>query len=182
MSASLEVPASVVPPGVASSTAVVTVADLGVDRCALLLARYGITLVAIEPSAAIPGSYWGESEAGLIGSRVYCRPDTPVHSLLHEACHFMCMDADRRATLDRDAGGEHDEENAVCWLQIALADHLEGMGTGRMLADMDAWGYTFRLGSARAWFEYDADDARRWLIDKGLLDAAGRLTWRPRGG
>ncbi len=28
---------------------------------------------------------------------------------------------------------------------------------------MDAWGYSFRLGSTRAWFEGDAQDARAWL-------------------
>jgi hypothetical protein len=39
-----------------------------------------------------------------------------------------------------------------------------------MCADMDAWGYTFRLGSTQAWFERDAGDARAWLIDRGLID------------
>jgi len=39
----------------------------------------------------------------------------------------------------------------------------------RVMADMDAWGYTFRLGSARAWFEHDAEDARAWLVARGLL-------------
>jgi hypothetical protein len=34
---------------------------------------------------------------------------------------------------------------------------------------MDAWGYSFRFGSARAWFERDADDARGWLARRGLL-------------
>jgi len=38
--------------------------------------------------------------------------------------------------------------------------------------DMDAWGYTFRLGSTRAWFERDAEDARAWLAARGLLQAA----------
>jgi hypothetical protein len=49
-----------------------------------------------------------------------------------------------------------------------------------MCADMDAWGYTFRLGSARAWFERDADDARQWLIAHCLIDDAGAITWRTR--
>ena len=44
-----------------------------------------------------------------------------------------------------------------------------------MCADMDAWGYTFRLGSAQAWFEQDAQEARAWLIDKGIVDAAGNV-------
>jgi len=34
---------------------------------------------------------------------------------------------------------------------------------------MDEWGYTFRLGSARAWFENDAEDARAFLVQKNLL-------------
>lgn len=79
------------------------------------------------------------------------------------------MDPVRRAQLNRDAGGDHDEENAVCYLQILLADRIEGMGRARMCADMDAWGYTFRLGSAAAWFEQDAEDARAWLIARGLI-------------
>jgi hypothetical protein len=37
------------------------------------------------------------------------------------------------------------------------------------MTDMDAWGYSFRLGSARAWFERDADDARTFLRERGLL-------------
>ncbi len=167
-------------PDVGLSPLVLAVADVGLDACRDLLARYGIEVVQVESAALIPGSYWGESEAGLIGSRVYCRADTPVHSLLHEACHCICMDGHRRALLERNAGGDFDEENAVCWLQIALAGHLEGMGAERMMADMDSWGYTFRLGSARAWREQDSGDTRAWLIEKGLLDADGRPTWRLR--
>ena len=36
-------------------------------------------------------------------------------------------------------------------------------GIERAFADMDAWGYSFRLGSARAWFEQDAEDAADYL-------------------
>ena len=46
-------------------------------------------------------------------------------------------------------------------------------GTNRLMRDMDAWGYSFRLGSSQAWFESDADDARAWLLDRKLLDASG---------
>jgi hypothetical protein len=28
---------------------------------------------------------------------------------------------------------------------------------------MDTWGYTFRLGSTKAWFEKDADEARNFV-------------------
>ncbi|MGH8455376.1 MAG: hypothetical protein ACRETW_13045 [Stenotrophobium sp.] len=34
---------------------------------------------------------------------------------------------------------------------------------------MDAWGYNFVLGSAQAWFERDAEDARAWLLARGLI-------------
>jgi len=116
----------------------------------------------------IPGSYWGDEEAGLIGNRLYARPDTPLHSILHESCHFICMDEERRATLDTDAGGDYDEENAVCYLQIVLADRIRGYGSAACMADMDRWGYSFRLGSARAWFERDADDAVEGLRARGI--------------
>jgi len=139
------------------------------EALAKLLARHGLELVEVPDGAEIPGSYWGESEAGLIGARLYVRSDTPLHSALHEACHFICMDDARRATLERDAGGDYDEENAVCYLQILLADEFPGVGRQQMCRDMDAWGYTFRLGSAWAWFENDADDAREWLQRRGLL-------------
>ena len=99
------------------------------------------------------------------------RADTPLHSLLHELSHFVCMSPERRAGLDRDAGGDDAEECAVCYLQILLADELPMLGRERMFADMDAWGYTFRLGSARAWFEQDAADACIWLRENRVIDA-----------
>ena len=162
-----------------SGTEADSVLRLGaVDRMALalLLNRYGLDLQLIAPNEVIPGSYWGESEAGLQGSRLLARLDTPVHSVLHEACHFICMTPERRVGLDRDAGGDDPEENAVCYLQILLADELPGVGRGRLLTDMDAWGYSFRLGSARAWFEADADDARIWLVASGVIDGDSRPT------
>ena len=148
------------------------------DRAPLvsLLARFGLTLVLVAPGEAIPGSYWGDSEAGLQGRRLYARRDTPVHSVLHEACHYVCMSSARRARLDTDAGGDDPEESAVCYLQVLLADELSGVGRERLLADMDAWGYSFRLGSARKWFDHDAEDARRWLRSHRVTDEADRPT------
>jgi len=64
----------------------------------------------------------------------------------------------------------------VCYLQIILAGHI-GFTTEAICADMDAWGYTFRLGSALAWFRQDADDARAWLVHHGLLTESGAPTW-----
>lgn len=159
---------------------VVSVDDIGVDVLCELFARYGLNVMIVGAWEEIPGSYWGDREAGLVGDAQYVRGDTPVHSALHEGCHFICMDSARRAALTRDAGGDDDEENAVCYLQILLADHISNVGRQRMCADMDAWGYTFRLGSAKAWFEHDAEDARAWLIREGLIDVTGAITFRRR--
>ena len=150
--------------------AVVPVAALASGSLDALLAPFGLVVEWVT-GVSIAGSYWGESEAGLIGNRLILRPDTPVHSALHEAAHFLCMDEERQRVLDRDAGGDFDEENAVCYLQILLAAEVAGMGHERMLDDMDAWGYTFRLGSARRWFEEDAGDARDWLERRGFAGA-----------
>ena len=145
------------------------------------LARYGLTLIVLEAGAGIPGSYWSEPEAGLVGTKVLVRPDTPLHSALHEACHAICMDPARRHNLHTDAGGEYAEEDAVCYLQIILAGEL-GITVPTICLDMDAWGYTFRLGSAQAWFERDADDARAWLIRHKLLLENGQPSWQLRTG
>src|ERR1700730_8647776 len=144
-----------------------------VDRLAvaMLLNRYGMELSLVAYQEVIPGSYWGESEAVLRADRLYARLDTPIHSVLHEACHYICMAPERRAGLDRDAGGDDLEESAVCYLQVLLADELPGVGRMRLCSDMDDWGYSFRLGSTRAWFEGDANDARLWLRDHGVIDA-----------
>ena len=145
-----------------------------------MLDRYRLEVCQWADASTIPGSYWGESEAGLVGNRLHVRADTPLHSALHEACHFICMDDTRRAVLHTDAGGDYAEEDAVCYLQILLAEQIPDCGRVRMFADMDAWGYTFRLGSARAWFEQDATDARDWLRTRGLIDDDDHPTWRLR--
>lgn len=146
-----------------------------------LLARFALRLEHVAAAAQLAGSYWGEPEAGLTGAQLHARADTPLHSVLHEACHFICMDPRRRAGLHTDAGGEPLEECAVCYLSILLADALPGFGRARMLADMDTWGYSFRLGSARAWFEHDAGDARAWLQAEGLIDDTDTVCWKVRG-
>jgi hypothetical protein len=153
-----------------------------IDRLelALLLDKFGLELVLVAPEALIPGSYWGEREAGLIGSKIYARLDTPLHSVLHEGAHFVCMSPERRAGLYTDAGGDDAEESAVCYLQILLAKGL-GFEPERMCGDMDEWGYSFRLGSAARWFAEDAEDARAWLLAHGLIDAHGAVAYTPRG-
>lgn len=150
---------------------VLTLAEVGFDAARALLARHALELVQVDHGAAIPGSYWGECEAGVIAHTVYARSDTPVHSLLHEASHLIVAAPERRASIHTDASDSQHEEDAACYLQIVLADALDGVGRDRLMRDMDAWGYTFRLGSARAWFEHDADDARAWLLQRNLLSA-----------
>ena len=145
-----------------------------------LTRRFGVELRHLSRDDVLPGSYWGDSEAGLRGNTLYVRADTPLHSLLHELSHFVCMTPERRAGLDRDAGGDDAEECAVCYLQILLADELPQLGRERMFVDMDAWGYTFRLGTSREWFERDATDACAWLRESGLIDEAIKPTFRLR--
>lgn len=159
---------------------ILTVADIGSGELETLLGRYGLELVVQSPQESITGSYWGDPEAGVIGTTVFVRDDTPLHSFLHETCHVICMDARRRSCLERDAGGDDLEESAVCFLQVLLADEIRGAGRGRLQADMDAWGYSFRLGSTRAWFENDAEDAKSFLLKHKLIDGTGNPTWQLR--
>ena len=149
---------------------VLTLGGIAFDDAAALLRSYGLALQRVADDAPIPGSYWGDSEAGIIGTTVYARDDTPVHSLLHEACHLIVLPPERRAAVHTDATDSVAEEDATCYLQIVLAAALPGVGSARLMADMDAWGYTYRLGSTRAWFEHDAEDARQWLLERGLLE------------
>jgi hypothetical protein len=148
------------------------------QQLAELLKPYGMEIITVSDDETIPGSFFGEREAGLIGNKLYLRHDTPVHSALHESCHFICMDPQRRAVLDTDAEGDYAEENGVCYLQILLAEQLTGVGKQRMMIDMDRWGYTFRLGSAQAWFEQDAEDAFEWLLNYGIIDQQQQPTWQ----
>lgn len=147
-----------------------TVADLPAQALQNLLSIYLIIVESVPDKAPIPGSFWGDSEAGLIKNILYVRPKTPVHSALHEACHYICLDTARREALDTDAGGDYDEENAVCYLQILLAAKLPGCSADILMKNMDSWGYSFRLGSAFAWFQDDAEDAQQWLLKEKLIN------------
>ena len=77
----------------------------------------------------------------------------------------------------KSTGGDDLEEAAVCYLQILLADYLTGVGRARLMRDMDAWGYSFRLGSSARWFEEDAADAKAWLRSEGLIRPDGVPCW-----
>ncbi|CAM5577197.1 hypothetical protein RLIN73S_01694 [Rhodanobacter lindaniclasticus] len=73
------------------ASSVLRVAQIGFDAPAALLGRFGLQLRRVAPGEPIPGSFWGDEEAGIIGSTVYARDDTPVHSLLHEAGHLIVL-------------------------------------------------------------------------------------------
>ena len=156
---------------------ILTVDDMAVDTIKEVLQRYHLRLVIVADGAPVPASYWGAPEAGIRGNTIYARGDTPVHSILHESCHVICMTGQRRAVLDRDAGGDDLEESAVCYLQLLLADHIDGVGRQRLMQDMDDWGYSFRLGSTSAWLEKDAEDAREFLINHGLISELGDVNF-----
>lgn len=164
----------------ATDRSVLTCKDIGVDEIRRLLGRYGVAVEWQSAGSPISGSFWGAPEAGIVGQRVFVRPDTPVHSLLHELGHIICMTSDRRDTLVGDAGGDDLEEAAVCYLQVVLADYLPGVGRHRLMQDMDSWGYSFRYGTTARWFAEDADDARAWLIDEGLLSPSGEAVFKLR--
>jgi hypothetical protein len=144
--------------------------QVDISELSKLLSRYNLALNITEQNKDIPGSFWGDDEAGLIANHIYARHDTPVHSLLHESCHYICMDQLRRESLNTNAGGTADEENAVCYLQILLSKELSFMNPAKMMQDMDSWGYNFRLGSCAAWFEQDTKDELQWLLNHGLIN------------
>ena len=61
-----------------------------------LFEALGVEVIEVGAGGSIPGSHWGEPEAGLLGRSLYVRRDTPVHSALHEGCHAVCMESERR--------------------------------------------------------------------------------------
>ena len=159
---------------------ILTCADINLIHLEDLLGKYNIEIIIVDNNKEIPGSWFGDSEAGIIKNKLYTRMDTPVHSALHESCHYICMDKTRRENLHTNTGGDYDEENAVCYLQILLADYIDGFGCKRMFKDMDEWGYTFRLGSSIAWFKEDAEDAKNWLLKNNLIDKKNKPIWKLR--
>ncbi len=145
-----------------------------------LLRRYGMKIHCLDQDQDIMHSFWGAPEAGRLKDRLFIRTDTPVHSILHESCHYICMSPKQRSASNSDAKGTAMEENATCYLQILLADHIEGYDRQQEMNDMDAWGYSFRLGSAQAWFEQDAEDAQEWLIYENIINQDNQPSWKLR--
>ena len=108
--------------------AIVTCSEINLNHLIKLLNKYDLRIETVEPLTKIPGSWFGDSEAGIIKNTLYIRPDTPVHSALHESCHYICMDKHRRKKLHTNAGGDYTEEDGVCYLQILLAGFIEDFG------------------------------------------------------
>lgn len=154
--------------------------EIDLSNLQVLLSHYGMEVQNVTDDESIPGSFWQPPEAGLVGNKLYIRNDTPVHSALHESCHYICMDENRRENLDTNAGGDYQEEDAVCYLQIIFSDFIPEMKQKRMLSDMDEWGYSFRLGSAKDWFEKDAEDAFEWLQKHRVITSENIATFSKR--
>ena len=150
--------------------------DIGAAAAQALCQRYELELEYLADDADIAGSFWGAPEAGILGRKVLVRPDTPVHSFLHETSHIICMDPQIRDEHEGNAQSDDLEEAAVCYLQVLLADTLTEVGSVALMRDMDEWGYSFRLGSTARWFTKDAEDAQAWLCRHGILSREGLLT------
>ena len=151
--------------------------DIDASGIKSLLQQYGLTFSLLPIDTDIPGSFWGDEEAGLIQNTLHARLDTPIHSILHESCHYICMTRERRESLHTNAGGTQDEENAVCYLQLLLCNEINTISAERMMEDMDSWGYNFMLGSCQAWFEQDAEESKQWLLNHQLISQDNKATY-----
>ena len=79
---------------------------------AALLRPYGLAVRTVPSAGSIPGSYWGESEAGIRGTRLHIRADTPLHFSAFSPRHRMrnlprtpteTLELARRIALDQGA-------------------------------------------------------------------------------
>ncbi|MEM7019699.1 MAG: hypothetical protein AAF512_20470 [Pseudomonadota bacterium] len=145
-----------------------------------VLDKYQLKLNIIHENSAIPHSFWGSPEAGRFKSQLYARKDTPLHSILHESAHYVCMTKEQRLCPEIDAGGSALIEDACCFLQILWSDYVENFSRHVHLDDMNQWGYSFRLGSSSRWFYADAGDAREWLIQQNIINPQNEPTWEMR--
>lgn len=155
-------------------------ADVPISTLEAFIGRYNLKLEVVPPQFAIPFSFWGSPEAGRKLNVLYARSDTPIHSLLHESAHYVCMTESRRNSPAIHAYGTTLEESACCYLQLLWSKHLPPFTIEQHLLDMDHWGYSFRLGSADAWYHQDAEDAQQWLLEHDIIDRENNPTWKPR--
>lgn len=147
-----------------------------------LLDKYHLGLTVVEKGSDIPHSFWGAPEAGRLQSELFAREDTPLHSIMHELAHYVCMTNLQRNSGAIDAGGSALIEDACCYLQILWSDAYGPTKFNKHihLHDMDQWGYSFRLGSATRWFYADSDDARNWLFQNNIINHLNEPTWEMR--
>ena len=145
-----------------------------------ILDKYRLGLTVVAPGCNIPHSFWGAPEAGRLQSELFAREDTPLHSILHELAHYVCMPEIQRKSPKIDAGGSALIEDACCFLQILWSDRVAGFSRHVHLHDMDQWGYSFRLGSSTRWFYADSDDARAWLLQEKIINQQNEPTWEMR--
>ena len=57
---------------------ILTCNDQALNALVDLLGHYGMQITQIADDEPIPGSFWGDPEAGLIENHLYVRADTPV--------------------------------------------------------------------------------------------------------
>ena len=72
-----------------------------------------------RPAGRFPAVTGARPKRASRAMSLYARPDTPLHSVLHEAASLHLHVARAARGLDRDAGGDDAEECAVCYLQIS---------------------------------------------------------------
>src|SRR3546814_6813027 len=68
--------------------------DISFVDVATLLARYDLHLERVADDAPIPGSYWGDCEAGLIGATVHARSEehtSDLQSLMRISYAVFCL-------------------------------------------------------------------------------------------
>ena len=54
-----------------------TFLDINDDSLKILMSRFGLNICTVENNSDIPGSHFGDCEAGLIDKNLYLRADTP---------------------------------------------------------------------------------------------------------
>ena len=70
---------------------VTRIKDLSLALIGDHFAPHGLSVVLVSDDEPIPGSHWGDEEAGLIQNQLFIRSDTPVHSALHEGGHWLSL-------------------------------------------------------------------------------------------
>ena len=127
---------------------VLRLGEFDFNQLSALLARFDLKLDICTDGESIPGSYWGDDEAGLRANHLYARSDTPVHSILHEACHYICVSAARRQNLDTNAGSDNAEETQFVTCRSCSPDNSSAWAASACLSTWIAGATVF--GSARA--------------------------------